>query len=243
MKSVLWLAAPAWILIACPAPGEKPKPASESAKPTLASAPASTPSPPPEGMTQIDVMDVIRRVHTEGAPFDTLRALGPAAIPQLKTMLKTADAKPYWPNVVGALGAIGGADASATLIAFVDGLKGRDLDGESFRAGLDAITALGYAANDGDEQSLAYLRQAVEELRKGSAPDPDARGPRLDPPTMGPTAVMALGLSGHAKAASVLKNLQADRTVSADVRESAAEAMKTWSAVNASGLSTYLRRE
>src|SRR5262249_10742654 len=179
----------------------------------------------------------VRRHYAEGLPYAEIRRFGPAALPRLRAMLKDAAEREYWSNIAGAIGIVGGPDASETLIGFVDASGNRALDADSYRAALTAVMALGYVANSGDERALSFLAAAA---RRSNAPSQHTDSLRLEPSTIGVQAILGLGLSGRPEARTVLEELQ--RSEDASLRERATDALRIHKAVASKGLAEYFRR-
>lgn len=188
-----------------------------------------------------DVTIFVRRSYTEGVPYEEARFYGDESLPVLQRMLADDTERQYWSNIVGVIGAIGGEEAAQTLINFIESLRGRPLDNESFRAGLSAIVGLGYAANLGECSILDYLTTTARGLLT-SVDAPTTNGLQLDSTLIGQQAVQALALSGQERARETLLMLSTADEAPEDVRAAAEEALRTWKAVNVKGLSEYLER-
>lgn len=181
-----------------------------------------------------EVEAIVRKQYIHGMPFAELRSLGPSAMPRLVEMLHNSAERPYWSNVVSAIGMIGASGSADVLISFIEAQSGRALDGETYRAALTAVLALGYVANRGDQRALAFLTSAVSRERRSAVPPTDLR---LDDDAVAVQAVLGLALSAQPQAREMLERLQ--RSGQESVRERAKEAMAVFDRVSNSSLEAY----
>ena len=180
---------------------------------------------------------VVRRHYPGGLPYAEIRRFGSAALPRLRAMLNNATEKEYWPNIVGAIGIVGGPDASDALIAYIDASRDRSLEPDVYRAALTAVVALGYVANSGDARAMSFIADAAQRTNE---PSPHTDSLRLSPSAIGVQAILALGLSGRPEARVALEELQ--RSGDAAMRERAAESLRTLEHVAKVGLADYFKR-
>lgn len=181
---------------------------------------------------------VIRRHYPEGLPYARIRRAGPAALARLRAILNDPAENEWWPNAVGAIGIIGGPDASAALIGFIQAHSERALEPDTYRAALTAVAALGYVAHGGDARAMGFVADAARRVNAPSAP---ARDLRLAPSAIGVQAILALGISGRPEARAVLEELQ--RSGDDAMRQRTAESLQTLEQVAKAGLAAYLNRK
>ncbi len=159
-----------------------------------------------EASTAGNVDAFVLRLYVEGVPFESARALGPAALPRLRQLLSDPGNRVYASNIVGVMGIIGEDGTAETLINFVEGNRNRALDPDTYRASLTAVMSLGYLANRGDASAMSFLSNSARALATASpATTPDLR---LEPVAVGQNAVLGLGLSGRPEGAQVLQELR-----------------------------------
>lgn len=204
-----------------------------------------------------DIRTFVRQVYIEGVPYDLVRRFDPqTAVPILLEMLANPGDEEHWPNVVVTLGMLGDARAVDPLIRFLE----QDFDGTlshaHYIAKSSVVMALGYLVNrSGNEQALQFLVESV---------DPDVwtrRGIRWLSPyhktdlernrQLTTMSILGLGLTGHPRAAGVLRSLQPGASSPQAVKlrrevpnadNVVAEAIKANAAIADRGLAAYTRR-
>ena len=170
-----------------------------------ADAPPPSGSPPASATLEQRVADFIEGTYVHGVPYDEARTLGAAAVPILVGLIKTQPADRS--NILTVLGMLGGSDAELALKDFVRSGSGNLAD-EEVELRLDALTALGYAANVATtDATLNYL---IGGLQPATWPDlPTWRLPSGGDPSaqLRQRSIAALGLSGKTEALSALQVL------------------------------------
>ena len=193
----------------------------------------------------VSVQEFVSQHYFDGLPFDKASAYSEADLPQLEALLADSSKSEYWANVAGAIGVIGGERASDKLIGFIQSNAERSsVNVNTYRAGLDAVLSLGYAANDGDQKALNYLSSAARALETAPAARASASSGRtlkLSERIVGQVAVQGLALSGRAEALNVLSTLTLPETESPAADIAVVNAITTLDAVKATGLSQFYR--
>lgn len=183
-----------------------------------------------------DVRTFVRRSYPEGVPFEIASRYDAAVLPLLGEMLKRPEEAPHWATIAGTIGAIGGAEASEILTEYLDDARRGPPEPQQLQGAIGAVVGLGYAANAGEQKSLAYLSDIVRSAKDAPAP-PDLR---LDAATLAPLAIQSLALSGQPAAERLLRDIAADRTW-ADQLGGVDAALILHRRVQAEGLAASLR--
>jgi len=153
----------------------------------------------------------VRQVYIHGVPAQQARQYSSLEdVKKLAQLLQNPEDQPYWANAVMTLGLVGTPNASQELASFLNRGSGV-LTPAAYRAKSSAVIAMGYAlARSGREPLLAFLEKKTDpkawQTLSWSSPftsDPDQEHLQL-----ARSAVAALGVSGNAKAATVLEGIQ-----------------------------------
>lgn len=197
------------------------------------------------------VRDFVVPTYAHGVPYDDARALGPQAVKILLQLLDEPGMVMNRSNIVVSLGMLGSDPAEQRLIGFIAAGSG-PLTADDVSLRLDALTALGYAAN------VASTATTLDYLIGGLVPDEWASRVKWQLPTKGSPAarlrqqtVAALGLSGKQAALRALQNLEASGgrggrgggspVTTPSEQAQIVEAIKANQFIAANGLSQYYR--
>lgn len=167
-----------------------------------------------------DVRTFVRRLYVDGMPYADASRFTQNDLPALAAILANPEDKPFWANAVGVMGAIGGAQASEMLVQFVQTNEDRNVDAETYRAGLSAMIGLGYAANKGDGRALTFLSTRARQLVAVSPPVADTL--KLDAFSLNQTAVLGLSLTAKPQAEQLLQGLPDNFDVKRNALETSA---------------------
>jgi hypothetical protein len=163
----------------------------------------------PQSQLNTRVRDFVTPTYVHGVPYDDARALGPQALPILEQLLRDPSMVRHRRNIIITIGMIGTPAAQPVLITFVQNGSG-ELSAQEVSLRVDALLALGYAANTSTDLSeLTYLRNGLDNaswaaprvqwtLPGGASP---AARLRLQ-------AINSLGLTGKPQADQALVQLQ-----------------------------------
>ena len=199
--------------------------------------------PDNDAPTPEDVTEFVRQHFVRGVPYETVvRAYGPDDVPALLEMLNDPAEAEWRVNVIAVLGMIGTEEqVFAPLAAVLDEGGGETLDPQAYRAQLTVPIALGYLANGGSDQALAFLIDAARPAfwedaqigRAGFEANLDETASQL---TI--QAVLGLALAGRDQSIEALEELRDDPE--AEVDEAVVdEALGAARAVNEMGLESY----
>lgn len=207
----------------------------------------------PAGATKPAITEFVHRNYAEGIPFEVASSYTREDAEKLIAMLDNPDEKPYFTNIVVALGMIGDPIAVQPLRSFVEKGEG-SIDPQTLRAKTSALIALGYVVNrHNDESALAYLAQGLnprnwkEKKLKWTLRgigDLEQRNISLIK-----ASALGLGIAGTQEAASALNSAQftiesIDPTTSTVVNPVIQHALTVNKAVQREGLLNYhLRME
>ena len=197
----------------------------------------------PPATLDATVRAFVTPTYAHGVPYDRARNLGAQAVPVLITLIDEPSMRPHRSNIVVTLGILGTGPSIKTVIDTIERGTGA-LDADEVRVRMDAITALGYAANvSTDPAVLTYLRDGLDtnvwdkratwRLSDGSNAAARLRN----------RSVAALGLSGKPDALTALTALDSTIPVRGAPRSSlkalVEEAITTNQFIAANGLSKY----
>ena len=162
----------------------------------------------------LDVRRFIMRLYVHGIPYDEAAQFDEGDVPTLLELLGDDGNKPFYANILGVLGVIGGDISAETLIEYVEQAKDRELDPDIYRAALTALLSLGYVVNrDGSPNVIEFLRTQAEEIYKSeqqferAVEDQRPQGLRLEASVMGRSAILGLALGGRPESGSALQSL------------------------------------
>jgi hypothetical protein len=170
----------------------------------------SQPAPAPfneEFLFPPDVRDFVHERFIHGVPFEAARRFNtPEAVQTLAAMLQDQSEEEYWPNIAATLGMTGNSAALEHLSAFVQRGEGQ-LSPQAYRAKVGALIAVGYMLGQtGTTDAVNYLARGARPsswhgLNWVSPFTPDARARDQQ---LAESAIMALGVSGDARALNTL---------------------------------------
>ncbi len=170
---------------------------------------------------------MVRQTYIHGVPYEAARALGPAAVPELVSLLGDPEFDESGVNIVAVLGYIGDPAAVEPLIAYVESLSG-EVSVHTFRSVLTVFQALGHLAQSGDDRALGYLIAWSDATHWRSAGLGLSyriyRDSRLGE-VLGRMAIQGLGISGRPEAYRVLRDL-AGGDLREDWHDNVGEAME-----------------
>lgn len=200
-----------------------------------------------------DITEFVRQTFIEGVPYEEADRFDAQAVEPLAQMLQDPSQEEYWSNVVTVLGIIGNEEAVGHLLDFLNEPSEQTLSPNHFRAKTSALVSLGYAVNkSGIEEGLTYLMDSMqpsvwdERAIGWSSPfhsTSEERNAQLSK-----MAILALGLSGHDRAAEALTSLQESARsetatdFQAEVQELVAEALEANRQIASQGLAEYYRQ-
>jgi hypothetical protein len=152
--------------------------------------------------------------YNEAARFDAA-----TAVPTLLEMLSDPKEEQYWPNIVIALGMLGDEKAVDPLIQFLTQEAAGPLSHSSYIAKTSVVMALGYIVNkSGSAKALEFLIESADpsvwtrrKLRWSSPYHRTDAGRNSQLTTM---SILGMGLSGHPKAAKIMRSLRQAKTTS-----------------------------
>jgi hypothetical protein len=169
----------------------------------------SSGGPRPPASPDQAVADFVKPTYPHGVPYDEARQLGAQSVSMLKRLLDDQSMVEDRGNILTVIGMLGSDAAESTLIDYVQAGSG-PLKAEEVSLRLDALTALGYAANVATSATtLEYLIGGLDTAnwpkrvawRLASGGDPSAR--------LRQRSMAALGLSGKPEALTALQTLRA----------------------------------
>jgi HEAT repeat protein len=179
----------------------------------------------------------------EGVPYDKARALGPQAEPILLQLIDRQDMRASRSNIVVTLGILGSPAAVQRIITVLEAGSSA-LAQDEVQTRMDAVVALGYAANVAvDPTALNYLLSGtnlgywIPPRIQWTLPDGGSPATRLRT-----RAISALGLSGKSDALQMLQQLQTTgggRGAPPSEQALIAESIETNQYIAKSGLSQY----
>ena len=155
------------------------------------------------------VRKLVSATYADGFPYDEARKLGPQAESILLQLVDRQDMKPFRSNIVVTLGILGSAQAAKRIITIIETGTG-DLPPDEVQTRMDAVVALGYAANVGADATAINYLLAGADVAHWTPPRitwtlPGGGSPAVRLRTR---AISALGLSGNADAHQKLLQLQ-----------------------------------
>ena len=151
--------------------------------------------------------------HMHGIPYAPANDLGPAALPTLYAMLREDPEGPELWKIIITIGDIGSLSSFDSLRAFMwDRYKGR-IGENVFSAETSALYAIGSLRGPGSDRALDYLVKGTNPKFWASLPwRYRDRGSAEIRTILANCAVGGLGLTGTAKADSILSELVAHPT-------------------------------
>ena len=156
-----------------------------------------------------EVRDFVTPTYAEGVSYETARALGPRAEPILLQLLDRPDMRASRSNIVVTLGIFGSPQAVQRIITTIEAGSGV-LPADEVQTRMDAVVALGYAANvAADATAINYLLAGADSAYwtppriRWTLPGGGVPADRLRA-----RAISALGLSGKSDAHQMLLTLQ-----------------------------------
>ncbi len=156
-----------------------------------------------------EVRDFVTPIYAEGVSYEMARALGPRAEPILLQLLDRPDMRASRSNIVVTLGILGSPAAVQRIITVLEADAGA-LAADEVQTRMDAVVALGYAANvAADATAINYLLAGADLAYwtppriKWTLPGGGVPAGRLRA-----RAISALGLSGKDNAHQRLLQLQ-----------------------------------
>lgn len=171
--------------------------------------------------------EMVQRIHIHGVPYESARALGPAAVPELLALMGDPEFDRFRTNIVTTLGFIGDPSAVAPLIEFVREPRG-EVSVHTFRAVLVTFQALGHLAQSGDARALEFLIAWSNEAHWRSTDLSFSyrayRDERLGE-VLGRMSIQGLGISGRPEAYRALRDL-ARGDLRVDWHDNVGEAME-----------------
>lgn len=161
-----------------------------------------------------DIRTFVHQVYIEGVPYEEVARFDPAtAVPILLDMLADPKEEEYWPNIVVTLGMLGDQRALDPLIQFLKQDATGPLSHPHYTAKTSVVMALGYLVNkSGSEKALEFLIESADPeiwTRRGikwSSPYHSTEIERNRQLTT--MSILGMGLSGHPKAAKLLRSLR-----------------------------------
>lgn len=202
----------------------------------------------------IDISDFVRQRFIHGVPYEEASKYDSSVVPTLLSMLNDPAEEEHWANIVIVLGIIGDEHAVDPLIAFIEADYHDDLSSEAYRAKTAALMALGYLINKtGNREAIAYLTTSLNpaawEARDvvGIAPFQADTTERND--DLSKHAILGLALSGHPRAAQVLRSLQQPARLETqsvfrnEVSDLVTDALKEHAKIARRGLASYYRTD
>jgi hypothetical protein len=171
-----------------------------------AAEPGAQPPAPSAAVSVAEVEHRVRQLYIEGFPFEADADLSPEAVDRLAEMLTEEDERPYWSNIVLALGASGSPRALAPLADFAARRPTGKVDADAYEARMALPVALGHLARE----QLAALAPLVRRARdRGVEPGWSFRS--LDGASLAAIlrrrAITGLAVSGLPEAEAVLAEL------------------------------------
>jgi len=148
----------------------------------------------------------VRAVYIEGFPYTLGRGLSRDAVERLAGMLESPDERPYWSNIVLALGTSESSRALVALEAFADAAPTGEVEADVYQARAALPFAFGHLARRHDAALVRLGNRATEE-RDPQWSFQSLRGAALGD-VLRRAAITGLGVSGRDEADAILRELE-----------------------------------
>ena len=178
-------------------------------------------------------LELVRGEYYEALPYSRARALQPAAVRQLATMLADPSERALHPNIVAALGMSGDPAAFAPLAELAAAPRSGALDSAEYRTVLAMPPAMGHLAR-GDPRALAWLLAAAGRPTATAWTYRHLDGERLGR-ILQRAAISGLGISGLPGAEAELRRRHAAAVEGSPARTHIQEAIDLCARVNREG--------
>ena len=186
-----------------------------------------------------EVQAFVRKIYTHGFPYSKAKELNRNSVGALLEMLRDPADKPYWVNIVSALGIIGDEKAVEPLIAFLERDVRGEVDSRTVSAFVEVPRALGHIAGNGSKKALTYLLEnaTLESWGRKNLPWTygDKPGTAVFATGLYTSVIVSLGISAQPGAIARLEGMKKDSSLHSDYRGAANEALELADDINKEG--------